>query len=171
MCCLVYTSNFYVTSFIYYSQFTRAIFIWKQKIGDWELRITSKQLPILCVVSSTWTIFCMWQFLFATWKLTRQIFSKYNCHIKIGQFCSSTRVNKNCHIKIARVDGAMNGSEFQNCGSLKAIEMSYVFVVLENKVRWYSLLLLLVEYEWKLDFVWNILFIDLGITIGYGMNT
>ena len=36
------------------------------KIGDWELWMTSKKLSILCVVSSTRTIFCMWQFLFAT---------------------------------------------------------------------------------------------------------
>ena len=39
-------------------------------------------------------------------KLTRQLFSKCSCHIKIGHFSSSTRANKNCHIKIARVDGA-----------------------------------------------------------------
>ena len=58
-----------------------------------------KKLPILWVVSSTRTIFCMWQF--------------FICHIEtntpteIGQFCLSTRANKNCHIKIARIDGAL----------------------------------------------------------------
>ena len=67
----------------------------------------SKKLPILCVISSTRTIFCMWQFLFVTYKLTRQFFSKYNCHIKFDQFCSSTQTNKNFHIKIARVDRAL----------------------------------------------------------------
>ena len=49
----------------------------------------------------------MWQFLFATLKLTRRFFSKYNCHTKVGQFCSSARANKNCHIKIDRVDWAL----------------------------------------------------------------
>ena len=39
---LVYTSNFYVTRLIYLpvnAPFTRALFIWKQKIEDWELYI------------------------------------------------------------------------------------------------------------------------------------
>ena len=61
--------------------------------------MTLKKLPILSVVRSTPTIFCMWQFLFAKYKLKRQFFSKYSCHTKIGQFCSSTRANKNCHYK------------------------------------------------------------------------
>ena len=39
------------------------------------------------------------QFFFVA--ITRQLFSKCSCHIKIGHFSLSTRANKNCHIKIA----------------------------------------------------------------------
>ena len=57
----------------------------------------------------------MWQFLFVTKKLIRQLFKKCICHTKVAKFCSSTRVNKNCHmrncyIKIARVNGALTVS-------------------------------------------------------------
>ena len=49
----VYTSNFYVTSFIYlpvYAPSTRAILIWNQQIWDWDLRMTSKncQFYVFC---------------------------------------------------------------------------------------------------------------------------
>ena len=39
----VYMNNFYVTSLIYlpvYAPSARAIFIWEQKIEDWDLRMT-----------------------------------------------------------------------------------------------------------------------------------
>ena len=65
---------------------TRAIFMWhvlficqwtlrlqeqfffenKRLETAWDLWMTSKNLPVLCVVSSTRTIFCIWQFLFTT---------------------------------------------------------------------------------------------------------
>ena len=30
---------------------------------------------------------------------------KHYCHTKIGQICSPKQANKNCHIKIAHVEG------------------------------------------------------------------
>ena len=72
LCSPVYTSNFYVTSFIYLpvnAPSTRALFIWKQKIGDWNLWMSSKKLPILyCLVYTD-------NFLYVT---------IFICHIKIN---------------------------------------------------------------------------------------
>ena len=48
--------------------------------------------------------FFMWQFLFAQ-KTNTPAFQQMQ--FKIGHFSSSTRANKNWHIKIARVDGAL----------------------------------------------------------------
>ena len=68
---------------------------------DWVLQTTLKKLSHFMWRLVYTDNFFMWQFLFATLKLTRQLFSKCSCHIKIGHFSSSTRANKNCHIKIA----------------------------------------------------------------------
>ena len=69
---------------------------------DWVLQMTLKKLSHFMWHLVYTDNFFMWQFLFATSvKLTRQLFSKCSCHIKIGHFSSSTLANKNCHIKIA----------------------------------------------------------------------
>ena len=106
----VYSSNFYVTSFIYLpvnAPSTHAIFVSKQKIGDWDLWMTSKKLPIY-VLSRLHGQFSVYNNFYLPQKLTRQFFSKYNCHTKTSQFCLSTRTNKNCHIETARVEGALS---------------------------------------------------------------
>lgn len=77
---------------------------WMRKCwGLWGLGSTDdvEKIVTFYVASRLHGQFFMWQFLFATLKLTRQFFSKCSCQIKIGHLSSSTRANKNCHIKIA----------------------------------------------------------------------
>ena len=68
---------------------------------DWVLQMTLKKLSHFMWRLVYMDNFFVWQYLFATRKLTRQLFSECSCHINIGHLSSSTRANKNCHIKIA----------------------------------------------------------------------
>ena len=80
---------------------------------DWVLQMTLKKLSHFMWRLVYTDNFFMWQFLFATLKLTRQLFSKCSCHIKIGHFSSSTRANKNCHIKLL----------YKNCSCRRGLSM------------------------------------------------
>ncbi len=76
-------------------------------VGVWEIGTTYMLTQYLS--HFLWRVvytsnFRMWQLLFVTLKLTGQLLSKYICHIKIDQFFSSTRANKNFHIKIVRIN-------------------------------------------------------------------
>ena len=82
-------------------------------VRDWVVQMTLKKLSHFMWRLVYTDNFFTWQFLFATLKLTRQLFSKCSCHIKIGHFSSSTRANKNCHIKLL----------YKNCSCRRGLSM------------------------------------------------